>query len=49
MAYYVPPSAKVGGHVPRPPYQFAPMVMTNDIFVLLRCLIVPMIWTMCLK
>jgi len=46
MAYYVPPSAKVGGHAP---HQIAPMVMTTDIFVLLHCLIVPMIWTMCLK
>ena len=25
MAYYVPPSKKVGGHVPRVPHQIAPM------------------------
>ena len=25
MAYYVPPSTKVGGHVPRVPHQIAPM------------------------
>jgi len=26
MAYYVPPSKKVGGHIPRVPHQIAPMV-----------------------
>jgi len=25
MTYYVPPSEKVGGHVPRVPHQIAPM------------------------
>ena len=26
MAYYIPPSEKVGGHVPRVPHQIAPMI-----------------------
>jgi len=29
MAYYVPPSEKVGGHVPRVPHQIAPMTAIN--------------------
>jgi len=29
MAYYVPPSEKVGVHVPRVPHQIAPMVVTE--------------------
>jgi len=29
MAYYVPPSEKVGGHVPHVPHQIAPMPMTQ--------------------
>jgi len=28
MAYYVPPSEKVGGHVPRVPHQIALMNLT---------------------
>jgi len=31
MAYYVPPSEKVGRHVPRVSYQIAPMVTTHVI------------------
>jgi len=26
MVYYIPPSEKVGGHVPRVPHQIAPML-----------------------
>ena len=29
MAYYVPPSEKVGGQVPRVPHQIAPMVLSD--------------------
>jgi len=28
MAYYIPPSEKVEGHVPRVPQQIAPMITT---------------------
>jgi len=28
MVYYVPPSKKVGVHVPRVPHQIAPMAIT---------------------
>jgi len=30
MAYYVTPSEKVGGHVPRVPHQIAPMIVTEQ-------------------
>jgi len=30
MAYYVPPSKKVGGHVPRVPHQIAPMCRKSE-------------------
>jgi len=29
MAYYVAPSKKVGGHVPRVPHQIAPMLVIS--------------------
>jgi len=29
MAYYVPPSEKVGGHVPRVPHQIVHMIFSN--------------------
>jgi len=29
MAYYIPPSEKAGGHVPRVPHQIAPMAISN--------------------
>jgi len=31
MAYYVPPSEKLGGHVPRVPHQIAPMIPQTDV------------------
>jgi len=31
MAYYVPPSEKVGGHVPRVPRQIAPMAVSAQL------------------
>ena len=35
IAYYVPPSEKVGGHVPRVPHQIAPMCNTRSIKLVL--------------
>jgi len=31
MAYYIPPSEKVGGHVPRVPHQIAPMLASRGV------------------
>jgi len=33
MAYSAPPSAKVGGHVPRVPHQIAPMISIIGNFI----------------
>jgi len=37
MAYYVPPSKNVGGHVPRVPHQIAPMAVWDTVLQRFGC------------